>query len=611
MQVSGFALAQVDYLTNQVTLSPEAATLYGLPPDQLVITREQLQDTFHPEDRPQLKQLIQETIDPAGSGWFALDHRVISHNGEVKWLSVRKQIFFDRSSSPRRPSHAILVALDITERKRAEIERARLLQREQAAREAAENANRVKDEFLAILSHELRSPLNPILGWANLLQTKKLDADKTARALATIERNAKLQTQLIDDLLDVARILRGKLKLEKVLVDPVFVIESALETVQSAATDKQILIQTELLQVGQIRGDAGRLQQIVWNLLTNAVKFTPRGGRVEVRLELAKESEQESELQGDRTSGTRYQVSGTQNQLPPETSLPLKPETRNLLPNTQYAQITVSDTGMGIRQDFLPHIFESFRQEDTSVTRQFGGLGLGLAIVRYLVEAHEGTIAADSPGEGQGATFTVKLPLIGGEDPRAAINQPSTTDIDLTGVRVLAVDDNPDALELLTVALEQYGAEVQAVDDASEVVAALASFKPMVLLCDIGMPNMDGHALMQQIRALPPEQGGRVPAIAVTAYVREADHQKALKSGFQWHIAKPLDLEKSDTPGKAGGLMNVTAQRAGALPGDSGAVPRTGRSYPSYLALVYSVSPLPVRSQPWIRHSLLPKRIHR
>jgi PAS domain S-box-containing protein len=544
MQVSGFALAQVDYLTNQVTLSPEAATLYGLPPDQLVITREQLQDTFHPEDRPQLKQLIQETIDPAGSGWFALDHRVISHNGEVKWLTVRKQIFFDRSSSPRRPSHAILVALDITERKRAEIERARLLQREQAAREAAENANRVKDEFLAILSHELRSPLNPILGWANLLQTKKLDADKTARALATIERNAKLQTQLIDDLLDVARILRGKLKLEKVLVDPVFVIESALETVQSAATDKQILIQTELLQVGQIRGDAGRLQQIVWNLLTNAVKFTPRGGRVEVRLELAKESEQESELQGDRTSGTRYQVSGTQNQLPPETSLPLKPETRNLLPNTQYAQITVSDTGMGIRQDFLPHIFESFRQEDTSVTRQFGGLGLGLAIVRYLVEAHEGTIAADSPGEGQGATFTVKLPLIGGEDPRAAINQPSTTDIDLTGVRVLAVDDNPDALELLTVALEQYGAEVQAVDDASEVVAALASFKPMVLLCDIGMPNMDGHALMQQIRALPPEQGGRVPAIAVTAYVREADHQKALKSGFQWHIAKPLDLEK-------------------------------------------------------------------
>jgi PAS domain S-box-containing protein len=302
MQVSGFALAQVDYLTNQVTLSPEAATLYGLPPDQLVITREQLQDTFHPEDRPQLKQLIQETIDPAGSGWFALDHRVISHNGEVKWLTVRKQIFFDRSSSPRRPSHAILVALDITERKRAEIERARLLQREQAAREAAENANRVKDEFLAILSHELRSPLNPILGWANLLQTKQLDADKTARALATIERNAKLQTQLIDDLLDVARILRGKLKLEKVLVDPIFVIEFALETVQSAATDKQISIQTELSQVGQIRGDTGRLQQIVWNLLTNAIKFTPRGGRVEVRLEQVEEREQESEGARERES---------------------------------------------------------------------------------------------------------------------------------------------------------------------------------------------------------------------------------------------------------------------------------------------------------------------
>jgi PAS domain S-box-containing protein len=552
MQVSGFALAQVDYLTNQVTLSPEAAALYGLPPDQLVITREQLQDTFHPEDRPQLKQLIQETIDPAGSGWFALDHRVISHNGEVKWLTVRKQIFFDRSSSPPRPSHAILVALDITERKRAEIERARLLQREQAAREAAENANRVKDEFLAILSHELRSPLNPILGWANLLQTKKLDADKTARALATIERNAKLQTQLIDDLLDVARILRGKLKLEKVLVDPIFVIEFALETVQSAATDKQISIQTELSQVGQIRGDTGRLQQIVWNLLTNAIKFTPRGGRVEVRLEQVEEREQESEGARERESkqGSRGAEEQGSKSLAPvndqtvsENEAPHPPGPPAPTPIC-YAQITVSDTGMGIRQDFLPHIFESFRQEDTSVTRQFGGLGLGLAIVRYLVEAHEGTIAADSPGEGQGATFTVKLPLIGGEDPRAAMNQPSTTDIDLTGVRVLAVDDNPDALELLTVALEQYGAEVQAVDDASEVVAALASFKPMVLLCDIGMPNMDGHALMQQIRALPPEQGGRVPAIAVTAYVREADHQKALKSDFQWHIAKPLDLEK-------------------------------------------------------------------
>jgi PAS domain S-box-containing protein len=498
MQVAGFALAQVDYSTNTVHLSPETAALYGLPADQLTISREQLHTLFHSEDRAQLEQCIQDALDPAGEGWFAQDHRILWNNGEVKWLSVRKQVFFDRSSSPPRPSHAILVALDITERKQAEVERAHLLQQEQAARAEAERANRVKDEFLAVLSHELRSPLNPILGWTKLLQLRKFDAARTAQALATIERNAKLQTQLIDDLLDVAKILRGKLVVKMTPVDLAFVIESAIETVKSAAVAKSIRLSPVLPQIGCISGDSARLQQIIWNLLSNAIKFTPNQGQVNIFLE---------------------QV-GSQ------------------------AQITVSDTGKGINPDFLPHLFESFRQEDASTTRKYGGLGLGLAIVRSLVEAHGGTIIADSLGEGQGANFTVRFPLIEIE-PEVQPSQPRLVqDLDLTGVRVLAVDDEPDARELLVTVLTMYGAEVLTVSSAAEVLTAMVSFQPDVLISDIGMPDVDGYRLIQQIRALPPQQGGRIPAIALTAYAREEDHQRAIVSGFQQRVTKPLEPER-------------------------------------------------------------------
>lgn len=498
MQVAGFALVQIDYRTNMVNLSPQAAALYGLPTDQRSISRDQFHAIFHPEDRSQLEQHIQEILDPASSGWFTQDYRILWNTGKVKWLTVRKQVFFDRSSVPPQPSHAILVALDITDRKQTEMERTRLLEQEQAAREAAERANRIKDEFLAVLSHELRSPLNPILGWAKLLQSRQFDAARTADALATIERNAKLQTQLIDDLLDVAKILRGKLVMEMATVDLVFVIESAIDTVRAAAVAKSIRLHSVLPQIGHISGDSARLQQVIWNLLSNAIKFTPNDGRVDILLD---------------------QV-GNQ------------------------AQITVRDTGKGINPDFLPHLFESFRQEDASTTRKYGGLGLGLAIVRSLVEAHGGTIAADSPGEGHGATFTVRFPLLDREPEVPPFKQHPVQDLDLTGVRVLAVDDEPDARELLAMVLTVYGAEVLTVTSAAEVLTALESFQPDVLVSDIGMPDVNGYHLIQQIRALPPEQGGSIPAIALTAYAREEDHQRSFASGFQQQVTKPLQPEQ-------------------------------------------------------------------
>jgi signal transduction histidine kinase len=375
--------------------------------------------------------------------------------------------------------------------------RAQLYEAERLARTEAERANRVKDEFLAILSHELRSPLNPILGWSQLLQTHKLSDTQIQDALRTIERNAKLQTQLIDDLLDIAKILRGKLHLDNSPADLTLAIEAALETVKTAALAKSIVLNPVLADVGEVYGDGGRLQQIVWNLLSNAIKFTPTGGLVEVRLERV----------------------------------------------DHQAQIVVKDTGKGIHPDFLPYLFESFRQEDVSITRQHGGLGLGLAIVRHLVEAHGGTIAADSPGEGQGATFTVRLPLakVTPKTPPTGVALPSR--LDLTGVRVLTVDDDPDARELLAVMLTQYGAAVTAAASVAEALAVLETYRPDVLISDIGMPDMDGYTFIKQVRALPAEQGGRVPAIALTAYTRKADQQQALASGFQRHLSKPLEVE--------------------------------------------------------------------
>jgi PAS domain S-box-containing protein len=383
------------------------------------------------------------------------------------------------------------------------LERARLMADLRKQTEELTQANNIKDQFLAILSHELRSPLNPILGWAKLLQQNtNINSAKTAEALATIERNAKLQLQLIEDLLDVSKILRGKLNLETSALSLEPTILAAIETVRLAAEAKGIQIQTEFAtNVGQIKGDAARLQQIVWNLLTNAVKFTPHGGRVEVRL-------------------TRVGNS---------------------------AQIAVSDTGKGINPEFLPHVFDYFRQADSTTTRKFGGLGLGLAIVRNLVEIHGGTIQAASPGEGQGATFTVMLPLLMTtmENYNSTPNgETSPNSLNLQGIKALVVEDEADSRFFISFVLEQYGAVVTTASSAAEALQILEQSQPDVLVSDIGMPQMDGYMLMRQIRSLSPSGGGEIPAIALTAYAGEFNQQQALQAGFQMHVPKPVEPEE-------------------------------------------------------------------
>ncbi|MGI0488748.1 ATP-binding protein [Pantanalinema rosaneae CENA516] len=395
------------------------------------------------------------------------------------------------------------------------LDRAELVASLQQQTEDLVQANRIKDEFLAVLSHELRSPLNPILGWAKLLQTGKFDAQRTKQALEIIERNAKQQTQLIDDLLDISKILRGKLMLSEAPVNLVLTIESALETVRLAAEAKSIQIKTDFdLSLSPVLGDAGRLQQIVLNLLSNAIKFTPIGGLVTVRL-----ARIASETIGKGTNE----------------------------PVHHYAQITISDTGKGIAPDFLPFVFDSFRQEDGKTTRKFGGLGLGLAIVRQLTELHGGTVQAESQGEGTGATFTIRLPLMTTRLSLGSL-QPSTpasnSEFVLQGISVLVVDDEADMRTLVAMILEQAGAIVQTAPSAIVALSLLEQFQPRVLISDIGMPDMDGYELIQRVRGRTAVAAQPMLAIALTAYAMEQDQQQALTAGYQRHLAKPIEPDR-------------------------------------------------------------------
>jgi signal transduction histidine kinase/CheY-like chemotaxis protein len=408
-------------------------------------------------------------------------------------LSARQRA---RLETARHSAAAVAALID------GAVEHERDLRRERTVRLEAEATSRAKDEFIAMISHELRTPLGAILIWTQLLRDEKLDDSATARALGMVERSTKTLVQLIDDLLDVSRIVAGKLNLELRPVDLASVVDAAVASSQLAAEAKGLKLRyTADRPLDPVSGDAGRLQQVVGNLLSNAIKFTPEGGNIEVRLE---------------DSGTN-------------------------------ARITVRDTGMGIRPDFLPYIFERFRQADSTITKSQRGLGLGLAITRHLVERHSGSIEAESAGEGKGSAFRVTLPKLRRAaadealEPRPRSGDAAALGAPLQGLRILVVDDDADAREGLTVLLEQWGGEVTPAGSAVEAIAALERTRPHVLLSDIAMPGEDGYALIKKVRMLTPDRGGRVPAAALTAYASAEDRIRSLTAGYHEHLPKPVE----------------------------------------------------------------------
>ena len=425
---------------------------------------------------------------------------IVPHPDGLHTYTSIKAPFLDAAGEPY---GVIGISTDITERKRAEEERAHLMAELQRRADELARANRLKDEFLATLSHELRTPLTAVLGWARMMTEDKLDEATRAHGLRVIKSNAEAQQHLIEEILDVSRIITGKLRIELVPIELIPVVEAAVEAVRPAAQAKAIQIRTAFdPEANFVSGDADRLQQVVWNLLSNAVKFTPKGGRVEVQLERV----------------------------------------------DAQSRLVVSDTGQGIAPEFLPHVFERFRQADQSAARLHSGLGLGLALVRHLVELHGGTVSARSEGKQKGATFVVELPAITpkSEDPMLSRAQTANDALlnnfaALRGVRVLVVDDETHMRELLCVMLRQYGMEVLTARSADEGLSLLERARPDLLIADIGMPGEDGYALIKKIRALPLEQGGGIPAIALTAYTGASHRERALAAGYQEHVPKPVE----------------------------------------------------------------------
>jgi PAS domain S-box-containing protein len=490
-------------------------------------------DLWEDESRTAARSAI-ETAKAGGEGRFIGSGKTAK--GALKWWEAIVSPALDPHG---KPEFLVAILRDMTEVRQIERERDDLLLRERAVRMQAEEVNRLKDEFLATVSHELRAPLNAIQGWVKLLRDGRLDPDETARALETIERSTRAQNRIVSDLLDVSRIITGKLSLNVSPIQPAAVIESAVESLRPAADAKEIGIELVLdHDAGPISGDSGRLRQVIWNLVSNAIKFTPKQGRVQVRLERAGES----------------------------------------------IDIAVSDTGVGIAPDFLPFVFDRFRQGDGSSTRRQGGLGLGLAIVRHLTEMHGGSVRAHSPGTDQGATFVVKLPLITETQVSNTTNATYTTnetnetneaneanetnetymshkshkslisptpDIDvldqtleLDGLRVLAVDDDSDARDLIRTILTQYGAIVETACSADQALAVFErpeEWQPELLISDIEMPEADGYQLIRKLREIESQRGRRVPAIALTAYARAEDRLRSLAAGFQIHVTKPVE----------------------------------------------------------------------
>ncbi|PWT82714.1 MAG: hybrid sensor histidine kinase/response regulator [Acidobacteria bacterium] len=448
----------------------------------------------------------------AVSGWFCLLNKInaddFSEADERLAATLAHQVAIAYENArlyTEVQNQAAELRIEVAERKQAEEERAHLLIREQAAREEAERANRAKDQFLATLSHELRTPLSAILGWSQLVRTGRLEDNQLARAVETIERNARSQSQLIDDLLDVSRIITGKLQIEFRQVDLARIIEAALDSVRPIFETKGIHFKV-LGDMGScpVRGDSNRLQQIFWNLFNNAVKFTPAGGEVNVKV---------------KRKPSRVVVS-------------------------------ITDTGIGIDPKFLPFIFERFRQADGSTTRAHGGLGLGLAIVRHLIDLHKGDVTVESGGQGLGSTFTVTLPLVvssGTGDADASIVDSDGKSVSpdyarlLDGVRILVVDDERDSRELMTAILTGCGSQVKCSESAAEALATFKEWHPDVIVTDIGMPVEDGYSLLKKLRKLRSKRAKQIPAVALTAYATSEDRAHVLSAGFQMHLAKPIE----------------------------------------------------------------------
>jgi PAS domain S-box-containing protein len=474
-----------------ISVNPWAARVLGYKQETLIGLH--IRDGLMPEYRYQFDDYLREIQE---KGFARGIMRVRTARGETRFWEYYNTL---RTQGVRSPIVRGM-AHDVTERRQA-------LKREKEARLEAETANRLKDEFLSTLSHELRTPLTAIIGWSKLLIDGEVEPDKQPKALATIARNARFQAQLIDDLLEVSRIITGKLRLEFNPCELRPVIEAVVESFRPTAEAKAVRLDLWLEpDVALIYGDVDRLRQVIWNLLSNAVKFTPRNGSVQVKLQ--------------RTES--------------------------------HVVIAVSDSGKGIKLDFLPHIFERFSQADGSTTREHGGLGLGLAIVRHLVELHGGTVRAESPGEGLGSTFIVSLPLIEASDTQVQAPKFQGDDLvvadakriahspSLDGLRLLVVDDELDFRELVTVMLGHYGAVVKAAASAAEALVYIENWKPDVLVADIGMSGEDGYGLIRKVRALSSESGGNTPALALTAYTRPEDRLHALSAGYQIHLAKPI-----------------------------------------------------------------------
>ncbi len=481
-------------------VSQRAEKLLGYPVERWTSDPQFWVSIIHPDDRQRAVALSSRAA--AEGRDEEIEYRLVAADGTVLWMHDSVHVARDRRGRTRKLRGFMT---NVSERRRAEEERARILSDMEQARRDAEASSRVKDEFLATLSHELRTPLGAILLWAHLLRGTKLDQATTERALEMIEQDAKALERIVGDILDLSRIITGKLGLQIGPVELAPTIQAAIEALRPAATARSLHVECMLDRSGgPISGDAARLRQVVWNLLSNAIKFTPKGGRIEVRLERADSS----------------------------------------------AQVTVKDTGQGIRPDFLPHVFERFRQADSSTTRAHGGLGLGLAIVRHLVEMHGGSVRAESAGEGRGATFTVRLPLLPVQPLRdrgepGAVTAPEAHA--LAGVHVLLVEDDLNTRESLRALLAQKGARVTAVGTAADGLRSLEREHPQVLVSDLGMPFEDGYALIRKVRALEPERGGRVPAIALTGYAGPDTRARALAEGYDVHLPKPANPKELTT----------------------------------------------------------------